>query len=977
MVGSLERARNPEQVLEDLSGALHGAAKLIVPWFVSTMPRAYFEDTSAQQRFEHLTAIISARMANTPLHLTLRGADGLTITAIRDDSRPGTLAEIVGSLPMDLSLRAAKIHTSADGSLVIDTFEFGERPPFDANDTELQRRTAQIVSHAERHHPELDADALRAHATKCSAEYMRTVTPLRFCRQMALHARVTGTDSAIVDVEPESDPTLSRITLAVANARTRTMLERAAIVLSRAGISIVRAYLDLIQDPPHGSVTLLGFVVQTADGKAIDPAGEQWLRASRDLLRVKWIDHRILLFQHRHRDLTLDRVEAIFAFSNLVHQKLTAINAFAFGRERIPEVLETYQSITRAAIEAFIQRFEPGSTMTYDAFSATLDSLRVEAERTTESENIATILRTFLDGIAAVRRTNYFVGKRFGLAFRLEPSYLVGPSRPETPYGTYFVHGRGFNGFHVRFREIARGGLRVIRPTTRALYEREAERLYDEVYGLAYAQQQKNKDIPEGGAKCAILTEVPADSFRCIKAFVNSILDLITPESTTRDAITDRLGLEEILYLGPDENITPEHIDWIVARARYRGYPLANAFMSSKPGAGINHKEYGVTSEGVAVFLREALLARGIDPSTRPFTIKITGGPDGDVAGNMIRILNRDYGANARVVGIADGSGTGEDPEGLDHDELLRLFHEGLPIAAFNVKKLSPSGRIVAVDAPDGGMLRNTMHNRVVSDAFVPSGGRPATMNERNWRDYLLADGRPSSPIIVEGANLFLTPGARVELSNHGCLIFKDSSANKCGVICSSYEIQSSMLMNEASFKRIKPTYVAQVLEKLRQFALLEAQCLLAEARRSPHIPLPELCVKLSRSANDAADLVARALTNAGPEVDPIRRSVVLQHIVPILFESEGERVFTHLPRAYLDWMVAKSLASRIVYNEGINFFSSIDADEVARIVVRYVAAEQELDTLLSSLTACSVAEGPRIAQLLRRSGTRAIALGG
>ena len=47
---------------------------------------------------------------------------------------------------------------------------------------------------------------------------------------------------------------------------------------------------------------------------------------------------------------------------------------------------------------------------------------------------------------------------------------------------------------------------------------------------------------------------------------------------------------KEILYLGPDENITPVDINWVVRRADKRGYPLANAFMSSKPASGINHK---------------------------------------------------------------------------------------------------------------------------------------------------------------------------------------------------------------------------------------------------------------------------------------------------------------------------------------------------------------------------------------------------
>lgn len=134
--------------------------------------------------------------------------------------------------------------------------------------------------------------------------------------------------------------------------------------------------------------------------------------------------------------------------------------------------------------------------------------------------------------------------------------------------------------------------------------------------------------------------------------------------------------------------------------------------MSSKPDAGINHKMFGVTSEGVQVrreapacsttrcpprrctlaqvFLDAALRHCGIDARTTPFTIKLTGGPDGDVAGNGIRvgrvlwpqasvghlfpvtphgagpaqILQREYGRNVQFVGVSDGSGVAEDPQG-------------------------------------------------------------------------------------------------------------------------------------------------------------------------------------------------------------------------------------------------------------------------------------------------------------------------
>lgn len=108
----------------------------------------------------------------------------------------------------------------------------------------------------------------------------------------------------------------------------------------------------------------------------------------------------------------------------------------------------------------------------------------------------------------------------------------------------------------------------------------------------------------------------------------------------------------------------------------------------------------------------------------------------------------------------------------------------------------------------EGLARRNTMPFRVKSDAFVPAGGRPATINKDNWFMYLdkvqcvaaamglsniveIQDGKPSSPLIVEGANIFNTPEAREELFKHGKVtIVKDSSANKCGVITSSYEVR-------------------------------------------------------------------------------------------------------------------------------------------------------------------------------------------
>jgi glutamate dehydrogenase len=127
--------------------------------------------------------------------------------------------------------------------------------------------------------------------------------------------------------------------------------------------------------------------------------------------------------------------------------------------------------------------------------------------------------------------------------------------------------------------------------------------------------------------------------------------------------------------------------------------------------------------------------------------------------------LHREYGDNVKIVGIADGSGYAEDPQGLHMPELLRLVEASVPIAAFDPSLLSVEGVLTPADTLQRSKLRNSMHMRVVADAFLPAGGRPSTINASNWRSYLLPNGAPSSPLIVEGANLFISPEARYHLA--------------------------------------------------------------------------------------------------------------------------------------------------------------------------------------------------------------------
>lgn len=956
-------------VIEKVTNSLRLTAEETVPWFLEQMPLMYFQDTDEETQLAHLRAIIAEQASGRPIELTLRSDDASEWTFMRPRDYPGVLSEIMEELPWDQTLRAAKIHTARDGNLVLDTFEFGEPIPFSSDHPLYETTIEETLAYAKEFSPEWSPKNVRDYYATCSEDYALTITPLRMAKHWQLVQRLTGTDGTTVAIERESDPTLSRIIVAVSNSTRRSMLHRLATRLSKSGINIHRAYLDSVDDGENGWITLVGCVVQSPNGGPIDENGPLWKEIRADLLRLKWFDPRTVQLGYDIPELDLTGAEIITALLDLVYQFLVKKNPYAFNPTRLVTLARENIEITIAISNLFRDRFNPNNPLSDTEYETQRIALLEQINNTVDLEDARTMLVKIIDAVDAVRLTNLYIEDRYALAMRLDPSLLTTEDRPVCPFGVFFIHGRDFNGFHVRFRDIARGGVRAIHPEGVEQFSREQERLYDEAYNLAYAQQLKNKDIPEGGSKAAILVHPNGRVSRSVKAFVNSILDLITPEESTRSQLVDHLHHEDLIYLGPDENITPKLIDWIVDRARRRCYPMPTALMSSKPGAGINHKEYGVTSEGVVVFLDTALRSVGINPDTQSFTIKITGGPDGDVAGNCIRILDREYGNNAQIVGIADGSGCGEDPDGLNHGELLRLFREELPIANFDNSKLGPHGKIISIEDPEGVHLRNTLHDRIECDAFIPCGGRPATIHGGNWKKYLKEDGTPSAKVIIEGANLFLTPEARRELSQAGTLILKDSSANKCGVICSSFEIGACMLLNEDEFMEIKDTFVEQVLVRLRDLARAEAELLARLHQHHPHSPLPEMSIRISKEMSRVSDSLIEHWDSMSTNQTEGLRRLVLEHLPPILIEKVGESLWTDLPDTYLQWMMAKSLAARIVYREGFEYIETMEDADLAELALRYLDLEEERETLTKEIFKSDLQYKDRVAALLHDAG--------
>jgi glutamate dehydrogenase len=350
--------------------------------------------------------------------------------------------------------------------------------------------------------------------------------------------------------------------------------------------------------------------------------------------------------------------------------------------------------------------------------------------------------------------------------------------------------------------------------------------------------------------------------------------------------------------------------------------------------------------------LHETLLYLGIDPTHQIFTLKISGGPDGDVAGNEILNLQKFYPKTAKILALTDVSGTIYEPKGLGLEELAALFHQSLPIRHYPPDKLSEGGFLLDLKIKreetayahqtllwkkSGGVLhkewlsgnemnhlyRSNVHE-VKTDIFITGGGRPRTLNETNYTSFLDEEGKPTARAIIEGANLYLTPGARHLLEKAGTLILKDSSCNKGGVICSSFEVLASLCMTEEQFLQEKQEYIKEVLEIIGQAALSEGRLLL-NTHKKTGLFLSDISEKISEQINlykyQLLDHFEQIDLPSSPN-DPLIQCLI--HYCPPLIQKRYEKGILSMPDIHKKAIIACYIAARLVYSRGIDWRPTI-----------------------------------------------------
>ncbi len=501
-----------------------------------------------------------------------------------------------------------------------------------------------------------------------------------------------------------------------------------------------------------------------------------------------------------------------------------------FSQEYMEQTLASNGELTRLIVELFHVRFDPDFKGDREARERSVHE-RIEAalEGVTNLDEDR-ILRRFVNLVEATLRTSFYQLGHDGapkpfLAFKLDSERIEDLPLPR-PMREIFVYSPRFEGIHLRFGLVARGGIR---------WSDRREDFRTEILGLVKAQQVKNGVIVPVGAKGGfVLKKAPpatdreaflAEGVECYKTFIGGLLDLTDNLEGDRVVPPERVVRRDeddpYLVVAADKG-TATFSDYANAVARERGFWLDDAFASGG-SAGYDHKKMGITARGAWESVKRHFREMGHDIQNEDFTVIGVGDMSGDVFGNGMLLSE-----HIRLIGAFNHMHIFVDPDpdpSKSYAERRRLFE--LPRSSwadYDTKLISRGGGVFerrAKSVPVSPQMKKLFgldKDRVTPNELIRAmlraevdllwfGGigtyvkcsheTHAEVGDRA-NDAIRVNGDDlRCKVIGEGANLGVTQLGRIEFARHGGRINTDFIDNSAGVDCSDHEVNIKIALGD------------------------------------------------------------------------------------------------------------------------------------------------------------------------------------
>ncbi|MEU1810210.1 NAD-glutamate dehydrogenase [Micromonospora aurantiaca (nom. illeg.)] len=522
--------------------------------------------------------------------------------------------------------------------------------------------------------------------------------------------------------------------------------------------------------------------------------------------------------------LTWRQVVVLRAYAKYLRQAGTV-----FSQEYMEQTFIAYPQIAELLVKLFETRFAPGAT--------TLDERRRRSGELVDAigealDDVASldqdrILRSYLTLIQATLRTSFYqkpVGGRpkAYVAFKLDPQAIPDLPAPR-PKFEIFVYSPRFEGVHLRYGPVARGGLR---------WSDRREDFRTEVLGLVKAQMVKNAVIVPVGAKGGfVLKQKPGDrdeAVICYKEFISALLDvtdnIVSGEIVPPEDVVRHDGDDPYLVVAADKG-TATFSDIANEISEAHSFWLGDAFASGG-SAGYDHKKMGITARGAWESVKRHFRELGHDTQTQDFTVVGVGDMSGDVFGNGMLLS-----PHIRLVAAFDHRHIFLDPDpdsARSFQERKRLFDmprsswedydrelisEGGGVYPRTAKSLPVSPQVRAVLGLDEDVTQLSPQELMKAILTAPvdlfwNGGigtyvkassqTNAEVGDKS-NDAIRVDGKGlRCRVVGEGGNLGFTQHGRIEYASTGGRIYTDFIDNAAGVDCSDHEVNIKILLNTA-----------------------------------------------------------------------------------------------------------------------------------------------------------------------------------
>ncbi|WP_460372429.1 NAD-glutamate dehydrogenase [Pseudomonas sp. Tul1A2] len=499
----------------------------------------------------------------------------------------------------------------------------------------------------------------------------------------------------------------------------------------------------------------------------------------------------------------------------------------------IASTLNNHTDIARELTRLFKTRFYLARKLSDDDLED--KQLRLEQAILTALDDVQVlnedrILRRYLDLIKATLRTNFYQTDANGqnksyFSFKFNPHAIPELPKP-VPKFEIFVYSPRVEGVHLRFGNVARGGLR---------WSDREEDFRTEVLGLVKAQQVKNSVIVPVGAKGGFLPrrlplggsrdEIAAEGIACYRIFISGLLDIT--DNLKDGALVPPLNVvrhdddDPYLVVAADKG-TATFSDIANGIAIDYGFWLGDAFASGG-SAGYDHKKMGITAKGAWVGVQRHFRERGINVQEDSITVVGVGDMAGDVFGNGLLMSDK-----LQLVAAFNHMHIFIDPNpnpATSFVERQRMFD--LPRSAwtdYDTSIMSEGGGIFSRSAKSIA-ISPQMQERfdIKADKLTPTellnallkapvdllwnGGigtyvKASTESHADVgdkaNDALRVNGNElRCKVVGEGGNLGMTQLGRVEFGLNGGGSNTDFIDNAGGVDCSDHEVNIKILLNE------------------------------------------------------------------------------------------------------------------------------------------------------------------------------------